>query len=448
MNRLPLLPDAADASILAYRDGHPISRKAFVDDIFAVAGQLPRSRYALNACRDRYWFGVALLAAICRGIATHLPSSAAPESVADICSELPGIVHLGDQDRPPSTNFPYLKVPDLVSTGQRSHPDLPWVPFDEVVVTAFTSGSTGKPQPHRKTFGRLLQNASAEAEVIRRVAGGHCSVVGTVPSQHMYGLESTVLLSIFGGGIMSPRIPFFPTEIAHALLEMPESRLLVTTPFHLRKLLDAGVEIPSLAAVLCSTATLPRSLAEDAECRLNAPLLEIYGSTETGQLAYRRPTSHLEWMTYAGISLRQEDGKTVAEGGHLEQAHALNDVVELLGPTRFRLIGRDSDMINIAGKRSSLGYLNHILARLPGVQDAAFCFPGDDEAGDIARLAAFVVAPSLSSKEILAALREHIDPVFLPRPIIFLDRLPRNETGKLPAGALAELIAQHLPHKR
>jgi acyl-coenzyme A synthetase/AMP-(fatty) acid ligase len=104
-------------------------------------------------------------------------------------------------------------------------------------------------------------------------------------------------------------------------------------------------------------------------------------------------------------------------------------------------------MVNIAGKRSSLGYLNHILTSVPGVRDGAFCVPPQKSVGDISRLVAFVVAPQLGSKEILTALRAHIDPVFLPRPVIFVDLLPRNETGKIPATAMDALIALHLPHR-
>jgi acyl-coenzyme A synthetase/AMP-(fatty) acid ligase len=445
MNALPLLPDAVADSGLACRDGRPVTRGQLLGDVSVLASRLPQTEHVLNVCKDRYWFAVALLAAISKGISTHLPSSAAPESIAGLCAELPAAVCLGDQALPPREGVPYFKVLDV--GFERSQAELRMAPVrvDQLVVTVFTSGSTGTPQPHRKTFGRLVQNASAEAAILWDAAGGPCSVVGTVPSQHMYGLESTVLLPIFGGGRLSPRVPFFPTDIAQALGEMPAPRLLVTTPFHLRKLLDAGVDIPSVAAVVCSTAALPRALAEEVEGRLRAPLIEIYGSTETGQLAHRRPVFGLEWDTYAGITLTEADGRTIADGGHLEQAHLLNDAVELLGPTRFRLLGRNSDMVNIAGKRSSLGYLNHILTGVPGLQDGAFCMPENDTTGDISRLAAFVVAPQLSSRQILAALRAHIDPVFLPRPIIFVDVLPRNETGKIPATAMAALIARHLP---
>jgi acyl-coenzyme A synthetase/AMP-(fatty) acid ligase len=444
VDRLPLLPDGVSDSPLAHRSGGPVSSSAFVADVLALAARLPETGHVLNVCRDRYRFAVALFAAACRDACTHLPGSTAPESIASLCAELPSVVCLGDQMPPLTQGVPYVRVSDHECARAESGQQIPSIGSEQPVLTVFTSGSTGRPRPHVKTFGRLLRNASAEASVMWAAAGGPCSVVGTVPSQHMYGLESTILLPLLGGGRLSPRVPFFPIDICRALEEMPAPRLLVTTPFHLRKLLDAGIEIPSVAAVISSTATLPPALAEEVEGRLGAPLIEIYGSTETGQLATRRPTGQLEWDVYAGITLAQAQGRTIAEGGHLEQAYALNDRVELLSPTRFRLFGRNSDMVNIAGKRSSLGFLNHILTSVPGVVDGVFCLPPHNGVGDISRLAAFVVAPDLTSRQLLTALRAHVDPVFLPRPVVFVDRLPRNETGKIPAAAMDELIAQRL----
>jgi acyl-coenzyme A synthetase/AMP-(fatty) acid ligase len=92
----------------------------------------------------------------------------------------------------------------------------------------------------------------------------------------------------------------------------------------------------------------------------------------------------------------------------------------------------------------SLGDLNTKICALPGVRDAAFYLPRDSE-GVVARLAAFVVAPESNRDNILAALRASVDAVFLPRPLIFVDRLPRNETGKLPLDRLDGLWKSHRP---
>jgi acyl-coenzyme A synthetase/AMP-(fatty) acid ligase len=112
----------------------------------------------------------------------------------------------------------------------------------------------------------------------------------------------------------------------------------------------------------------------------------------------------------------------------------------------FLLHGRIADLVNIAGKRHSLVSLNHLLNRIPGVMDGAFYMPddpGDAGNGRITRLAACVVAPQLDAPRLLAALREHVDPVFLPRPLVFVDVLPRNSTGKLPREALHSLVQRH-----
>lgn len=442
MSTLPLLPDTPLA--IAYCKSKAISRAEFLGEVLALAARLPNTNHIFNLCQDRYWFSVTLFAAISRGILSVLPNSTAPEHIASLWAELPDMVCLGDRPVSPFPYMPYLQVSAAASSATGTEQVMPRIPFDQRVACVYTSGSTGKPQPHIKTFGRLQQCAAAAAVRVWAAAKGSCAVLGTVPSHHMYGLESTILLPIFGGGQLSVRQPFFPADIASALAELPEPRLLVTTPFHLRKLMDANIKIPGVAAVLCATAPLSLELAKEVENRLGAPIMEIYGSTETGQLATRCPTLQTEWDTFADIVLTKNQDTTTATGGHLEGAQVMNDVVELVSPSRFRLLGRNADMINIVGKRSSLAFLNHVLTNLPGIQDGVFCLPETDSNNEVSRLAAFVVAPQLSSNEITAALLPQLPAVFLPRPIIFIDALPRDGNGKIPAAILSALIARHL----
>jgi acyl-coenzyme A synthetase/AMP-(fatty) acid ligase len=149
-----------------------------------------------------------------------------------------------------------------------------------------------------------------------------------------------------------------------------------------------------------------------------------------------------------GVALQQEGDQTFAGGGHVEGRVVLADVIEILANGRFLLHGRHADLINIAGKRTSLAYLNHQMAAIPGVVDAAFFLPDNESPEAITRLCAFVVAPSLKSREVLAELRQRLDPIFLPRPLVFLDGLPRNSTGKLPRSELQVLYAAKVEHGR
>lgn len=445
MNTIPLLPNADVDTIVAYRGARPVTRVEFLRDVLSVADQFPDTGHALNLCKDRYWFAVALFAAIARGTLSVLPGSTSPETIAGLSREHPDLIHLSDQPAT-SHNLPCLQIPAACKEYKATDmPAVPDIPAERLIMHVYTSGSTGKPQRHPKTFGRICQCAEAEARRMWDIAGGARAVLGTVPSQHMYGLESTIFMPLLGGGQLSSRLPFFPADVAAALNELTAPALLVTTPFHLRKLLDSDIPLPPVAAIVSATARLPRELAEETEARLGAPIIEIYGSTETGQIATRQPTRHAEWALYEGIVLSQEDDVTVASGGHLEESQRLNDILELCSPTRFRLLGRNSDMVNVAGKRSSLSFLNQIITSLPGVRDGVFCMPRMDIEHGVSRLAAFVVAPELRAQDIHSALQQKVEPVFLPRPIIFLDALPRDGNGKITAATMAELIARHIP---
>jgi 3-hydroxymyristoyl/3-hydroxydecanoyl-(acyl carrier protein) dehydratase len=139
------------------------------------------------------------------------------------------------------------------------------------------------------------------------------------------------------------------------------------------------------------------------------------------------------------VEVSAREARAWASGGHIEQPTALGDVLEILAPDRFLLQGRVSDMVNVAGKRSSLAFLTAQLLAIEGVQDGVFAMPEDGDAQGVARLAAFAVAPGLRREDLLARLRERIDPAFLPRPLVLVERLPRAASGKLTRAALREL---------
>jgi acyl-coenzyme A synthetase/AMP-(fatty) acid ligase len=219
--------------------------------------------------------------------------------------------------------------------------------------------------------------------------------------------------------------------------------MLVSTPVHLRTLLGTDVGLPPTELVLSATAPLSQNLAREVEERYGTRLLEIYGSTETGQIASRRTAETVEWQLFDSVRLFSQGEDTWAEGGHIEQRTAMCDVLEITGPDRFLLHGRLSDLVNIAGKRSSLSYLNHHLNAIPGVVDGAFFVrePEEGASTGVTRVAAVVVAPELSAAGLTEQLRRRIDAVFMPRPLLFVEALPRNDTGKLPHDALRTLAA-------
>jgi acyl-coenzyme A synthetase/AMP-(fatty) acid ligase len=277
------------------------------------------------------------------------------------------------------------------------------------------------------------------------------AIVATVPPQHMYGFESSLLMAWQSGNAIVAERPFYPADIAMTLAGLPGRRMLVTTPFHLRALIgyavDGDAAVPHVDTIVCATAPLSTALAERAERETGAPVLEIYGCTETGQLASRRPTVDPLWLPFGDIVLHFDGARAIASGGHVEEPTMLGDVIEpaadFATTRRFALAGRATDLVNIAGKRTSLGHLNVQLNAIDGVVDGVFVMPEDDDADPdgVTRLAAIVVAPALTAASVLAALRTRIDPVFLPRPLYCVDRLPRNALGKLTHAALHDVVA-------
>ena len=400
----------------------------------------------LNACTDRYHFTVGLAATLVSGRASLLPSSQAPEVVRQLGAFAPGVLCLADETGP-SHGLPRLVYPgkgidmeDACSTPASI--DVPLIDEEQLLAYLFTSGSTGTPLPYRKSFGRLIACVREQARRLDLGGARRWAILATVPPQHMYGLEASVLLPLANGHALCAERPFFPADVTTALERLPRPRALVSTPVHLRALLASGVALPLVDLVLCSTAPLPQQLAADIERRFDARLLEIYGSTETGQIALRRPTRTAEWRLYPGVLLEPDGQVSWASGGHIEQPTCLQDVLEMTGIDTFLLHGRATDLVNIAGRRSSLAYLNHQLNSIPGVEDGAFFHLEEPAPGShtgIERVAACVVAPSLDAARLLVALRERIDAVFLPRPLVFVAQLPRNGTGKLPLSRLRAL---------
>jgi acyl-coenzyme A synthetase/AMP-(fatty) acid ligase len=440
---LPLLVHQRPDAIVAWRGGEPLSVRHFLHHVSALAAQLPAGTHVLNLCADRYRFAVGFAASVLSGKCSLLPPNHAAPVIEHLRSFAPDVFCLTD-DPSCTVDLPLLRYPIESAPPPESPCTVPQIPAQQSAAYVFTSGSTGAPMPHHKSWGRLVRCVRLEAERLPPIGRGGCAILGTVPPQHMYGFESTLLLALQSGGALCAERPFFPADIAARLQALPRPRVLFTTPVHLRALLGTGVVLPPTDLIVSATAMLSANLAREVERRYATQLYEIYGATETGQIAARRTACEVEWQLWHGVRLEQRAGHCWAQGGHIEQPTAVADILEPCGEDRFVLHGRTADLVNIAGKRSSLAYLSHQLNAIPGVLDGAFFIREDapPSLAGVTRLAALVVAPALDPATLLQRLRERIDPVFLPRPLLRVAALPRNETGKLPQQTLRALVAQ------
>ena len=445
MDNAALLSHESAGAPVAYRAGRAIDAAQFLSDAAELAECLPRSGHVLNACGDRYRFATGLAACLMSGRVSLLPSTHTPEVIRHLRQFAPDAICLTDEtDCRIDLPRHFYPAPQAASTAGMPY-RVPQIPADQPAAIVFTSGSTGTPLPYRKTWGRLVRCVRDGARELGLLDGRAHTLVGTVPAQHMYGFESTLLVALQSNNAFSAERPFYPVDVSACLSSAPRPRALVTTPVHLRALLAADLELPPLDLIVSATAPLARELAQQAEEKFRARLLEIYGSTETGQIAMRRTSESSAFRLWQGVRLRADNGQVYAHGGHVEQMTPMCDVLELMGEDEFTLHGRTADLVNVAGKRSSFGYLNSQLNAIPGVVDGAFFLRDSDgeSVTGIVRLAAAVVAPGLSADALMKSLRRRIDPVFLPRPLLMVDRLPRTAAGKLPQQALQSLADQH-----
>jgi acyl-coenzyme A synthetase/AMP-(fatty) acid ligase len=222
----------------------------------------------LNACADRYHFAVGVGAALLANKISLLPPTLTPDMVRQVKGFAPDLFCLTDQ--PQSIDVPQLAWADAMknqsplpattnatTTATTSATiDIPQIAAAQTAAIAFTSGSTGTPVAHRKSWGSVVRSVRAEALRLGLLDGRCHAIVATVPPQHMYGFESSVLIALQSGAALSAAHPFYPADICSALAAVPRPRMLVTTPHHLRVLLASGLEIPLLDLVLSATAPL------------------------------------------------------------------------------------------------------------------------------------------------------------------------------------------------
>lgn len=435
----PLLEPARVDLPLLFHGERLIDGESFLAEVDRIACRLPDRRHVVNLCRDRCRFLLGFAASLSRGQTTLLPPNRTEAALRAVQAEYPDSYVLCDLDTSVVDGTSVRLDPPRFAAARS--PTNPLVPATHLAAVAFTSGSTGSSQACHKTWGLFCRSVDLIAAHLGvRGAMPHYAVA-TVPPQHMYGLETTILLALRAPVVLTDRQAFFPADVQRALAGLPTPRMLVTAPLHLRACLDDSEAPAPVALIVSATAPLSQQMAARAEDRFGGRLLEIFGFSEAGSVAVRRTARSGDWVLFDGLRLTTRGDEHVLSAPYLPEDVVLQDRIELLDPQRFRLLGRKADQVNVAGKRTSIAALNAALLAIEGVRDGTFFLPeGAETTGGVGRLAAFVVAPGLTSAELQAALRKCIDPAFLPRPLYVVDSLPRSENGKLARADLERLM--------
>ncbi len=452
---LPLAAYRSATDPVLLRGEGTVSAGIFFARVRELAAALPDAPFVINLSESRSAFMLGFAAALVRGQTSLLPSGQGRSDWEQLRQRYPGAAIISDRtlDMPNAFNLmPYLAIAGMSHEAEQDAVLIPTIAADFAAAILFTSGSTGQPTAHTKSWGQLSHGAANLAVALNWTRSAPRAIVGSVPSQHMFGLETTVMLPWHAGIPVHASKPLLPADLEAAVAECARPCWWMTTPVHLRPPLRAATTMRDLAGIVASTMSLPPALAVAAEAKWQVPVVEIYGSTETGALATRRTASE-EWWTPLGdvVLTRQLEGEAeriYATGPHIEGPVLLADELRFNPDGSFLWLGRSADMLKVGGKRASLSALNQRIAEIPGVDDAVYFVPdadGDaashDDAHPARRLTAFYVSSTLVPEQVLAALRALVDPVFVPRPLIRVSQLPRNANGKLPRAALAALFS-------
>jgi len=464
----PLLCGFARDDVAIWRDDgnelRAVTAGTFCGAVQRLSRRLPRASHAINYCEDPLSFLLASAAALAAGQTLVLPQSPARQSVAALLVRFPDAYCLSDERVPPG---PVART-HIVAYDDEHDPDLcswppPEIANSHVAAILFTSGTTGAARAHPKTWSSMVAGAGTFAATFGSPRRGE-AIIGTVAPQHMFGLETTVVAPWQCGCAVIASRPRFPADLRALLVRAAGGGItggwLMTTPLQLRGFHAALDEAPPrLRRVIVSTMPLARDMAGRVERDWRVPVDEIYGCTEGGLLAARRTALDAAFTPAAGLAFAiADDGAASVSGGQLDAPLGLSDRLRWLddarpsadprapvapGPERprFELVGRDADMIKIAGKRTTVAALTEQLLAIPGVDDGAFFLP----AHDADRTAAVAVAAAHSLASLRAALADRIDAAFMPRPLVLANALPRDPQGKLPLAALAALAGLSPP---
>ena len=412
----------------------------FLSHVISLAKQLPKKSHIVNLCGNRYLFMVSLCAAVLREQINLLPPNKNTATQRRLAERYENTYVLHDGIDVEDGLFEFNLANISLATNQFDSltDQIAQIPLTQLALISFTSGSTGDSKPNPKTWQTLTASTVINRHYMLPDLDKTYSILATVPGQHMWGLETSVLMALFSSACIIDSKPLFPADIQSVLLNLPTPRVLVSTPIHLRALAESDLSFPKIDIVLCATSPLTSDLALKVEQQFNAELHEVYGCSEVGSMALRKTAKEEMWLKFDGVHFASFENKTIASTDYLPESIELSDQIALDENDRFYLLGRSSDMVDIAGKRGSLAEINKVLLQFEGILDGIVLFPEQNRVTP--RLVAIVVLKKNWTKEQLKAhFGKYLDSAFIPRPIFNVEQLPREENGKLPRRKVDEL---------
>lgn len=376
---------------------------------------------------DAVLFMAWLLAAVKQGLTVHIPGNQG--SISALVSRYPQVGGV----------VPPVSAGSRVATGTK-----------EATIVFHTSGSTGEPKAIEKKWSRI----ACEIQTLGALWGDKYQssvVLSTVGHEHFYGfLFSAAVPLFYGGQFLRERIQYPETinQIDHS------RKVLVSSPAFLKRCVDfadpRNQQVTPLV-VYSSGGQLGLDIAHKTARNFACPILEIYGSTETGGIAWREHPQETLWHPFRNIALSQnEESALLVKSPYLEAYHwfPTGDLVSLVHEDKFELHGRIDSIVKIEEKRVSLAEVERLLNETGLVEDCAVI-----SFHDTRQYLAGVLVLNQEGSEILLSggklamnrrlvniLLKNLHPTVVPKKWRYCSSLPRNAQGKLSRASLEDLF--------
>ncbi|MFL4366029.1 class I adenylate-forming enzyme family protein [Enterobacter asburiae] len=401
-------------------------------------------RWAL-CFENSYLFIVALLASLHAGKTPVIPGHSRVSQLEEQQALFSGVL----SDRTLGFHGKLIVVASSHQTASR------WSPLPEIdesrFVELFTSGSTGTPRRVIKHIVSLDREARLLADRFgERLAG--CSVVASVVPQHLYGLTFRIVLPMALGLPLHAAMLYYAEQLA----ALPHDRhyLFISSPAFLKRL-DTELAAPPVRMLISAGGMLPWCDVSTTAGWLDIWPDEIYGSTETGILAWRhRQQDNVPWLTFPGVIFHQEDEacRVTSPLIHEEEGLQLDDILHFDSEGLFSIAGRRGRVVKIEEKRISLNEIERRLLELDGICEAAV-LPvtrgGRQGIGallvldEAVRQRGYMQDKKAQEFAWRRALLPWLEPVAVPRYWRIVDEMPVNSMNKRVYAQLEELFHEN-----
>jgi acyl-coenzyme A synthetase/AMP-(fatty) acid ligase len=345
----------------------------------------------------------------------------------------------------------------------------------ESEVVFFTSGSSGTPKAIIKTFEQLIKETLVLDETFSKAyvtqtkyaeqAEQKRLFMSTVSHQHIYGLLFKMLWPIWSGSNVYLNVFSYPEHLAQKITTLQTNEhkaqnvFLVSSPAYFNRLVEDNVLVDikdNLSMLFSSGGPLHEDVAIKLKNCLDVAPTEVFGSTETGGIAWRQRKLAADdtWQVFNGIEITadKDTQRLSILSSYLSntQWFETDDKVKLLSQQNFKLLGRIDRVVKIEEKRCSLDQITLQLNEHHWVKSAyVLVLHNKNKRRSLAAVVILTTKGKLAIQDsgklkINNILREHLkqymEAIVVPKKFRYIDCFPYNNQDKLSLNDMERLF--------